>query len=145
MAPSSSFTKATFYAHPPSPHLVFDTSAKSTDGVLPESHHVSIRVQDAAAALELSPGFGRSSVQQEQANGMSPYLRLLPMLLGIGSPGTLPKVFLDTLSAKIIRLTKHAMTITTAASATCFTPSPQNSATKPQDRNRKSQTPDPTA
>jgi hypothetical protein len=29
---------------------------------------------------------------QAQDNAVSPYLRLLPMLLGIGSPGTLAKV-----------------------------------------------------
>lgn len=44
------------------------------------------------AALGFEPGFGRSSVTDAQSNGLSPYLRLLPMLLGIGSPGTLGKV-----------------------------------------------------
>jgi len=39
-----------------------------------------------------SPGFGRSSPLQAQTNGVSPYLRLLPMLVGLGSPGTLQKV-----------------------------------------------------
>jgi len=45
-----------------------------------------------AGALGLSPGFGRDSAQQPQANAASPYLRLLPMLLGVGSPGTIGKV-----------------------------------------------------
>jgi len=45
-----------------------------------------------AGALGLSPGFGRDTPQQPQANDASPYLRLLPMLLGVGSPGTLGRV-----------------------------------------------------
>jgi len=45
-----------------------------------------------ASALNYSPGFGRDSPAQPQSNGASPYLRLLPMLLGMGSPGTLGKV-----------------------------------------------------
>ena len=50
--------------------------------------------QDARAceALGCVPGFGRASVSEAQANMASPYLRLLPMLLGVGSPGTLAKV-----------------------------------------------------
>jgi hypothetical protein len=44
------------------------------------------------AALECSAGFGRESALAEQSNAASPYLRLLPMLVGIGSPGTLFKV-----------------------------------------------------
>mmetsp|Transcript_49390 Transcript_49390/g.77180 ORF Transcript_49390/g.77180 Transcript_49390/m.77180 type:complete len:309 (+) Transcript_49390:72-998(+) len=47
---------------------------------------------DCAAALGFEPGFGRNSAYDEQTSTLSPYLRLLPMLLGIGSPGTLPKV-----------------------------------------------------
>lgn len=43
-------------------------------------------------ALDCSPGYGRESALQAQDNAVSPYLRLLPMLLGIGSPGTLAKV-----------------------------------------------------
>ncbi|EKX40635.1 hypothetical protein GUITHDRAFT_88647 [Guillardia theta CCMP2712] len=49
---------------------------------------------DASCAAELgfSAGFGRSSARDAQSNPLSPYLRLLPMLLGIGSPGTLGQV-----------------------------------------------------
>jgi len=44
------------------------------------------------AAMGCSAGFGRDSPLQAQSNALSPYLRLLPMLLGVGSPGTLQKV-----------------------------------------------------
>jgi len=47
---------------------------------------------ECCAALNFAPGFGRSSAKDAQSNALSPYLRLLPMLLGIGSPGTLKRV-----------------------------------------------------
>ena len=49
-------------------------------------------MRDGSPRCSFSPGFGRETASQPQSNALSPYLRLLPMLLGVGSPGTLGKV-----------------------------------------------------
>ena len=58
----------------------------------PEEHLYYDPEAACCAALDCDPGFGRDAVTSPQNNAASPYLRLLPMLLGIGSPGTLGKV-----------------------------------------------------